>query len=146
MDYNLGLLPDRKSTTSQSLALQKSSFASPPTATVTLAAHPSATLLTNLFGSLIARPLQLAMPAGQSEQAPRVVVHLAAKLEPEVVNAYYVDSPSDKEGGAAAEAQVDFMMGDLELLYREQLASLEEDFAEYQAVKKWKAVVTDPSP
>ena len=64
-----------------------------------------------------------------AEQAPQVTVHLAA--EPEAVSAYYVNSPSDEEGGAAVEAQVDFVMGDLELLYREQLASLAEDFAEY---------------
>ena len=78
-------------------------------------------------------------------QAPQAVVHLAAEPELEVVSAYYVDSPSDEEGGVATEAQVDFMMRDLELLYREQLATLAEDFVKYQAVKKGKAVVTDPS-
>ena len=37
-------------------------------------------------------------------------------------------------------------MGDLELLFQEQLASLTEDLAEYQAARKGKAVATDPSP
>ena len=84
---------------------------------MTLAAHPSVALLTNLFGSLITRLLQLATLASQSEQAPRVVVHLAAGLELEAPVAYYVDSPSDEEDGAVAEAQVDARMGDLELLF-----------------------------
>ena len=61
-------------------------------------------------------PLPLAAPIGQAEQAPRVVVHLAVGLEPEAPGAYYVNSPSDEEG-AAAEAQVDSWMGDLELLF-----------------------------
>ena len=46
---------------------------------------------------------------------------------------------------AAAEAEVDFAMGDLEQLFQEQLVSLAEDVAEYQAARKGKAVVTDPS-
>ena len=46
----------------------------------------------------------------------------------------------------AAEAQVDLMMGDFELLFQEQLVSLAEDLAEYQVVRKGKVVVTDPSP
>ena len=37
------------------------------------------------------------------------------------------------------------MLEDLELLFQEQLAVLAEDAAEQQAVKKGKAVVTDPS-
>ena len=37
-------------------------------------------------------------------------------------------------------------MGDLELLFQEQLVSLAEDLAEYQAVRKGKAMATDPSP
>ena len=72
--------------------------------------------------------------------------HLAVGLEPEATVAYYVDSPSDEEGGAAAEAQVDLITGDLELLFQEQLVSLVEDHAEYQAVRKGKVVATDPSP
>ena len=48
------------------------------------------------------------------EQAYPPAVHLAVGPEPEAIVAYYVDSPSDEEGGAAVEAQVDFMMGDLE--------------------------------
>ena len=80
------------------------------------------------------------------EQASQAAVHLVAEPEPEAVNAYYVDSPSDEEGGAAVEAHIDFVKGDLELLYREQLASLAEDLIEYQTVKKGKAVATDPSP
>ena len=94
-------------TTSQPLVPQKSSFAFLSAAAVTLAAHPSAALLTNLFGSLITRLPQSAVPTGQSEQVPRVVVHLAARPEPEAPGAYYVDSPSDEEEGAAVEAQVD---------------------------------------
>ena len=50
------------------------------------------------------------------EQAPQATVLLA--VEPEATSAYYVYSPSDEEGGAAAEAQVDLMMGDLELLFQ----------------------------
>ena len=119
------------STTSQPLVSQKSSFASPPAAIVTLAAHPSAALLTNLFGSLMIRPPQSTMPVGQPKQAPRIVVHLAARPEPEAPGAYYVDSPSDEEEGVAAEAQVDAWMGDLELLYQGQLTSLTEDLAAY---------------
>ena len=57
------------------------------------------------------------MPVGPLGQAPRAVVHLAAGPEPEIPSAYYVDSPSDEEEGAAAEAQVDSWMGDLELLF-----------------------------
>ena len=94
--------------------------------TVTLPAHPSVALLSNLFASLIAIAPQSSMPEGQTdnqtvqpiaEQAPQTVVHLAAKPEPEAVNAYYADSPIDEEGGAAVEAHLDFVMGDLELLY-----------------------------
>ena len=73
------------------------------------------------------------------------MVHLAVEPELEATGSYYVDSPSDDEGGAAIEAQVDLMMGDLELLFQEQLMSLAENLAEYQAVRKGKAVVTDPS-
>ena len=47
--------------------------------------------------------------------------------------------------GATAEAMVDRMLGDLELLFHEQLTALAEDAAEQHAVKKWKAVITDPS-
>ena len=95
------------STTSQPLAIQKSICASLPLVAVTLAAHPSAAPLTNLFGSLITRPLQSAAPAGLLERAPRATVHLAAGPEPEDPDAYYVNSPLDEEEGAAAEAQVD---------------------------------------
>ena len=38
------------------------------------------------------------------------------------------------------------MLGDLELLFQEQLTALVEDAAEQQMVKKGKVVVTDPSP
>ena len=85
------------------------------------------------------------MPTGQLEQAPRAVVHLAAGPEPGATGAYYVDSPSDEEKGVAAKAQVDSWMGDLELLFLEQLMSLAEDHAEYQAVRKGKAMAMDPS-
>ena len=123
---------------------QKNSFAYPPIALVTLAAHPSAVPLTNLFGSLITKPPQSGMPVGQAMQASKAVVHLAAGLEPEAPGAYYVDSPSDEEAGVAVEAQVDSLMGDLEQLFQEQLVSQAEDLAEYQVERKGKAVVTDP--
>ena len=73
-------------------------------------------------------------------------MHLAVGPEPEAHGAYYVASPSDEEEGVAAEAQVDLRMGDLELLFQEQLKSLKEDLAEHQAAKKGKAVATGPSP
>ena len=38
------------------------------------------------------------------------------------------------------------MLGDLELLFQEQLTALAEDAAEQQALRKGKAVVTNPSP
>ena len=38
------------------------------------------------------------------------------------------------------------MMGDLELLFQEQLVSLAKDLVEYKVVKKGKAVATHPSP
>ena len=135
--------------------LRRNTSASPPTATVTLAAHPSAAPLTNLLASLTARAPQSAVPEGQAdgqvvqsttEQANQGVVHLAVRSEPEATGAYYVDTPSDEEAGAAVEARVDSMMGDLELLFQEQLVSLAEDIAEYQAVRKGKAVAMDPSP
>ena len=59
---------------------------------------------------------QIVQPA--AEQALQTAVHLAAEPELEVINAYYVDSPLDEEEGAAAEAHLGFVMGDLELLYR----------------------------
>ena len=61
---------------------------------------------------------------------PQAAAHLAGEPELEPPVSYYVDSPSDEEQGAAAEAQVDFTMGDLEQLFQEQLASLVEDVAE----------------
>ena len=64
----------------------------------------------------------------------------------EATNAYYVDLPLDDEEGAAAEAMLDSMLGDLELLFQEQLTALAENAAEQYAVKKGKAVITDPSP
>ena len=55
----------------------------------------------------------------------------AAKQESEeTFNAYYVDSPSDDEEGAAAKALVDSMLEDLELLFQEQLTALAEDATE----------------
>ena len=63
----------------------------------------------------------------------------------ESCGAYYVDLASNEEEGAIAEAQIDSLLGDLELLFREQLAALAKDVAEQQAVKKGKAVITDPS-
>ena len=80
------------------------------------------------------------------EQVPQATACLAVRPEPEVTVAYYVDSPSDEEGGAAVDAQIDFSMGDLEQLFQEQLASLAQDIAEHEiAQKKGKAVAADPS-
>ena len=84
------------------------------------------------------------------------MVCLAARADPagkgiageeakEVVYAYYVDAPSDDEEGATAKALVDDMLGDLELLFQEQLAVLAEDVTEQQALRKGKAMTTDPS-
>ena len=77
---------------------------------------------------------------------PQEAAGLAVAQEPEVTVAYYIDSPLDEEKVAAVEAEVDFVMGDLEQLLQEQLVSLVEDIAEYQTARKGKAVVTDPSP
>ena len=38
------------------------------------------------------------------------------------------------------------MLGDLELLFQKQLTALAEDVAEQQALRKGKAVATDPTP
>ena len=64
----------------------------------------------------------------------------------EAISTYYVDLPLDDKEGATAEALVDSMLGDLELLFQEQLTTLAEDAAEQQVVKKGKVVGTDPSP
>ena len=107
------------------MAPQKSSCASPPVAAVTLAAYPAA-----------------AKQMPQAAESPTVEPGLAASP----VVAYYVDSPSDEEGGAIVDAQIDFSMGDLEQLFQEQLASLAQDVAEHEtAQKKGKAVATNPS-
>ena len=48
---------------------------------------------------------------------PQVAAGLAVAQEPGVTVAYYVDFPLDEEEAAAAEAEVDFAMGDLEQLF-----------------------------
>ena len=48
----------------------------------------------------------------------------------EAVCAYYVDTPSKDEEGATAEVQVADRLGDLELLFQEQLTALAEDAAD----------------
>ena len=84
----------------------------------------------------VSQPTQLA-----TEQALQAVVHLTARgshasggtakqESKEAVSAYYVNSPSDDEEGAAVEALVDNMVGDLELLFQEQLTTLAEDAVE----------------
>ena len=76
-----------------------------------------------------------------AEQTLQAVVQLMARgdhagegateQEPkETFSAYYVDSPSDDEVGAAAEALVDNVLEDLELLFQEQLTALAEDATE----------------
>ena len=77
----------------QPSALQKSSCASLPAAAVILAAYPAA-----------------AKQVPQATESPTVMPRLAASL----AVAYYVDSPSDEEAGAAVDAQIDFSLGDLE--------------------------------
>ena len=69
------------------------------------------------------------------------MVHLTARASPtgegiagqeseEAVCAYYVDMPSDDEEGVTAEASVDDMIRDLELLFQEQLTALTKDATE----------------
>ena len=70
---------------------------------------------------------------------------IAGEESEEAVYAYYVDTPSDDEGGATAEAQVDASLVDLELLFQEQLVALAEDAAEQQVLRKGKAMAMDPS-
>ena len=70
---------------------------------------------------------------------------IAGQDSEEVICAYYVDTPSEDEEGATAEAQVADRLEDLELLFQEQLAVFAEDVAEQHTLKKGKAVATDPS-
>ena len=63
--------------------------------------------------------LAAAKQVPQAAESPAARPELAANP----VVTYYVDSPSDEEGGAAADAQIDFSMEDLEQLFQEQLAS-----------------------
>ena len=77
-----------------------------------------------------------ASPAGEG---------IAGQESEEAVCAYYVDTPSDDEEGATVEALVDDMLRDLELLFQEQLTVLAEDAAEQRALRKGKAVPTNPS-
>ena len=90
-------------------------------------------------------------------QAPRPVIQLTAKStasgggtvehQPhESWDAYYVDLASDEEKEAVIEVQIDSLLGDLELLYQEQLAALAEDTTEQNAARKGKAVITDHEP
>ena len=78
-------------------------------------------------------------------RAGPVGVGTARQDSEEVACAYYVDTPSEDEEGATAEAQVANKLEDLELLFQEQLAVLAEDVAEQHTLKKGKAVATDPS-
>ena len=43
---------------------------------------------------------------------------IAEQESEEAISAYYVDSPTNDEEGAVAEALVDSMLGDLELLFQ----------------------------
>ena len=90
-------------------------------------------------------------------QAPRPVIQLTARSttlgggaaehqDHEPHSAYYVDLASDEDEGAVIEARIDDMLGDLELLFQEQLAALAEDATEQNAVRKGKVVITDHEP
>ena len=70
---------------------------------------------------------------------------IARQDSEEAACAYYVDTPSEDEEGATAEAQVANRLEDLELLFQEQLAVFAVDAAEQHTLKKGKAVATDPS-
>ena len=89
---------------------------------------------------------QVPQAAESPAARPELAANPAVAQESEVTIAYYVDSPSDEEGGAVVDAQIDFSMGDLEQLFQEQLASLAQDVAEHETTqKKGKAVAVDPS-
>ena len=68
-----------------------------------------------------------------------VTEHLAQ----ESYSAYYVDLTFDEEDGVVIDAQIDSLLRDLELWFQEQLATLAEDGAEQNAIRKEKAVITD---
>ena len=82
-------------------------------------------------------PIQMALSPWQE---PQPVIQLTARNTiPEGVTehqahelrgANYVELASDEKEGAIAEAHVDSLLGDLELLSQEQLAVLAEDAAE----------------
>ena len=121
-----------------------------PATAITLSAHPLVASLASLFASLIATAPQLVASEDQSisqstqpaaRQTPQLAVQLTARCisigegaaeqeSQEAISAYYVDLPSDEEEGATAEAQVDSLLEDLELLFQEQLVALAEDAAE----------------
>ena len=60
-----------------------------------------------------------------------------------MARAYYVDLASNEEERVIVEAQVDSLLGDLEVLFQEQLATLAEDAMKQHAIRKEKAVITE---
>ena len=148
--------------TVQLLDHQKSASTSLPAAALSLSTPLSVASLTSLFTSLVSPAPQPVSPGGQpanqlvTGQIPRPVICLEARVGPvgtriagqdseEVACAYYVDTPSEDEEGATAEALVANKLEDLELLFQEQLAVFAKDAAEQHTLKKGKAMATDPS-
>ena len=64
-------------------------------------------------------------------------------MAPRAARAYYLDFAPDEDEGVVVEAQLDSQLGDLELLFQEQLTVLAEEAAEQHALRKGKVVLTD---
>ena len=85
------------------------------------------------------------------------MIHLAARSvtlgggitkheAPEAAGTYYVDLASDEEEGAIVEAQVDSLLGYLEILFLEQLPALAEDAEKQHEIWKGKVVIMEYEP
>ena len=75
----------------------------------------------------------------QTDSEVQTIEHVA----PGAVGAYYLDSAPDEDEEAVVEAHLDSQLGDLELLFQEQLIVLAEEVTEQHALKKGKAVLTE---
>ena len=64
-------------------------------------------------------------------------------VAPGEVGTYYLDFALDEDEGAVVETHLDSQLGDLELLFQEQLIILAEEAAEQHALKKGKAVLIE---
>ena len=64
-------------------------------------------------------------------------------VAPRAVGAYYLDFTPDEDEGAVVEALLDSQLGDLELLFQEQLTVLVEEAAEQHMLGKGKVVLTE---